>query len=180
MSHSTKMLPQDFFCRSVTTLAEELLGKVLIYEQGGHRKQAIITETEAYGGIDDAASHAHKGKTPRNWPMYEQGGYSYVYLIYGMHHCFNISAGDKGEGGAVLIRSVTTLPDEHVLTGPGRVGKFFGFTRAQSGYKMTEQKSYIWVEDWGYTLENVQQATRVGITKATDKMWRYLGTIARR
>jgi DNA-3-methyladenine glycosylase len=114
-------LPADWFQRDVVTVAKELVGCALV-----HRKRAaVIVETEAYLGPDDAASHARFGPTARTSVMFGPGGISYVYLCYGIHQMFNIVTGPEGEGQAVLIRAVAPLvglPDDaSVGRGPGKV-----------------------------------------------------------
>ena len=89
-------LPLEFYLRSdVVEVSRELLGKVLCSNQNSQITKAIITETEAYAGINDKASHAYGGRrTKRTEPMYWQGGTAYVYLCYGIHHLFNVVVGD--------------------------------------------------------------------------------------
>jgi len=98
---NNKILGRNFFTRDARVVASELLG-CLLYLDGVCGK---IVETEAYME-NDPASHSYRGKTKRNEAMFLSGGYSYVYLIYGMHRCFNIVTGKEGEGAAVLIRAV--------------------------------------------------------------------------
>ena len=101
-------LPRDFYARDGLTLARELLGKTLVL-RGRERScllSALITETEAYMGVTDRASHAYGGRrTARTETMYRQGGVSYVYLIYGLYSCMNITANREGNAEAVLIRA---------------------------------------------------------------------------
>jgi DNA-3-methyladenine glycosylase len=98
------ILSRNFFTRDARVVARELLG-CLLYVDGLTGK---IVETEAYME-NDPASHTFKGKTKRNEAMFLSGGHSYVYLIYGMHRCFNIVTGKEGEGAAVLIRALEPL-----------------------------------------------------------------------
>lgn len=172
-----KKLKTPFFARKAEIVARELIGKVLVRHVGGHRIEGIILETEAYGGADDPASHAFKGKTDRNWPMFDEAGLSYVYFIYGMHYCFNVSTGAKGEGGAVLIRGVFDLSTQEAVSGPGRVGKLFNFRIEDSGVCTTKADSQIFFEDRDISIESIESSTRIGIHKAIDKPWRFLGKL---
>jgi 3-methyladenine DNA glycosylase Mpg len=91
---------QSFFEQTTPMVAQALLGQRLVV----NRQVAVITETEAYRGEDDPASHAFKGPTPRAKIMFGPAAMTYVYLIYGMHHCLNIVTEPTGQAGAVLIR----------------------------------------------------------------------------
>ncbi|BES89843.1 N-methylpurine-DNA glycosylase [Nesidiocoris tenuis] len=97
------------FDEECTALAQYLLGKVLVRKSSdGQLLKGVIVETEAYLGGEDKASHSYNGKiTARNRPMYEPPGTSYVYAIYGMYHCMNISS--RGAGSAVLIRALEPM-----------------------------------------------------------------------
>ncbi len=88
-------------------MARELIGKTLVHRVGGVELAGIISETEAYMGVTDKASHAYGGRrTARTETMYLVGGFSYVYRIYGIYFCMNITAGEEGSAEAVLIRGV--------------------------------------------------------------------------
>ncbi|MGH8162687.1 MAG: DNA-3-methyladenine glycosylase, partial [Gammaproteobacteria bacterium] len=78
-------LPREFYARSPLVVARNLLGKKLVREYEGERLVGIISEVEAYLGERDSASHAFRGRTPRNGVMFGPGGHVYVYLVYGMH-----------------------------------------------------------------------------------------------
>ena len=99
-------LPRDFFTRGGIALARDLLGKTLVKRTEDGELSAVITETEAYMGVTDRASHAYGGrKTERTRVMYREGGISYVYLIYGLYSCMNVTANREGNAEAVLIRA---------------------------------------------------------------------------
>jgi DNA-3-methyladenine glycosylase len=97
-------LPKTFFLQNTELVAKELLGKGLLIGSGRDFIVVEITEVEAYLGKDDPASHAYRGPTKRNWPMFEKGGMCYVYFSYGMHFCMNVVTGKKSVGEAVLLR----------------------------------------------------------------------------
>lgn len=129
------LLPLSFYIRPVTSVARDLLGRHLRLGEVVLR----ITETEAYGGPRDTASHARSGPTPRNRVMWEEGGRVYVYFCYGMHHMLNIISGPGDRAEGVLIRSCEPvegletirsrrggLAGPVLLTGPGKVAQALG------------------------------------------------------
>jgi DNA-3-methyladenine glycosylase len=89
-----------------------MLGKYLVRRVGDTTTAYMITEVEAYHGLQDKASHAHRGQTPRNTPMYAGPGTIYVYFTYGIHWMLNIVCGKEGKPGAVLIRGVQQISSE--------------------------------------------------------------------
>lgn len=108
-----RRLERDFFTVDGLTLAQKLLGKVLVHETPYGRVRGIITETEAYMGVEDKGSHSYGGKrTDRTEPMFHIGGTSYVYLIYGMYSCMNVAAGAADVPQAVLLRMAEPLDAE--------------------------------------------------------------------
>lgn len=124
------VLPRRFYARDAETVARELLGKVLeLRGAEGLRRRARITETEAYLGPHDLASHSRAGPTARNAAMFGPPGRAYVYLVYGMHHCLNVVTGDE-DGQAVLLRAAEPLDGWQAdLRGPGRLARALGLTR---------------------------------------------------
>ena len=92
--------------KDVVGIARELLGKVVCTRIDGELTTALITETEAYAGVTDKASHAYGDRrTKRTEPMYSTGGVAYVYLCYGIHHLFNVVTNKKDVPHAILVRS---------------------------------------------------------------------------
>jgi DNA-3-methyladenine glycosylase len=122
-------LPSEFFSRDAREVAIDLLGRYLVRQLpkplGGQRMVARIVETEAYLGEGDAASHARNGPaTARSKRLYRPGGQAYVYLIYGMHFCFNVVTGSREDGGAVLVRGAAPIERlERMVELRNRVGK---------------------------------------------------------
>lgn len=157
-----------FFNRHVTEVAHDLIGKALVFQN----HQGIITETEAYRGRDDPASHAYPGLTPRNKAMFGPPGHVYIYLIYGMYYCLNIVTEEEGSPSAVLIRGLQ-LPDIH-LNGPGKICRYLGITKNEYGINLLRHEDFYIAE--GSNLLNIIATPRIGITKATDKLWRFLGS----
>lgn len=103
------ILPREFFERDPVIVAHDLLGKRVVRLIEGHRLVGRIVEAEGYRGDDDAASHAFRGPTPRNAPMFGPAGHAYVYFIYGMHWMFNVIAHTEGVPGGILIRALEPL-----------------------------------------------------------------------
>lgn len=152
------LLNREFFDRDALTVAKELLGKEIVVSGEGYELSGIITETEAYTGIEDQASHAFGGKmTSRNSIMYGRPGMVYVYLIYGMYHLMNIITRGEGIPEAVLIRSIepragismmaerryhksldelTKKEMQNLTTGPGKLTKALGITMAENGQSL--------------------------------------------
>lgn len=146
-----------------------------------------ITEVEAYGGADDAASHAFRGRTPRNAVMFGPAGHLYVYFTYGMHHCANVVTGSESGAEAVLLRGITPLVGVAAMTerrpaarrtadlanGPGKLCAAFGLDLGHNGHDMCGY-SDIWVGDDGCEPElSPYVGPRVGISKAVDLPWRW-------
>ncbi len=147
-------LDRAAFDRDAESLARMLLGtRLLVREACGGWSGGRIVETEAYLGGEDLASHSRLGRrTPRTEVMFGPAGVSYVYLVYGMHHCFNVVAGPLGSGAAVLVRALepefglapmrSRRPRcgraEHLAAGPGRLAAALGITRADGGLDLGE------------------------------------------
>jgi DNA-3-methyladenine glycosylase len=134
-----KSLPLSFFNRPTVAVARELVGCYLAVRRGTEIERRMITETEAYDGFLDKASHAHRGMTKRNEAMFGECGHMYVYFTYGIHWMLNIVTGERGYPAAVLIRSVEGLH------GPARLTKALGITGALNGKRLGRATS-LWIE----------------------------------
>ena len=157
-------LKRKFYQQSALKLAQALLGKVLARKIGRKKICAVITETEAYMGPHDKASHSFGNKlTKRNWPMFLDGGCSYVYLVYGLHYQFNIVANHAGYPEAVLIRGIE-LANKSVA-GPGRVTKYLKIGKELNAANLANSKK-IWLEDRGFKIGKIKREPRVGIDYA--------------
>ena len=183
MSRSRR-LGRAFFARHSSVVAPDLLGKILVV--GSCRGR--ITEVEAYGGTDDAASHAARGQTPRNSVMFGPAGVLYVYFTYGMHHCANVVTGPVGDAQAVLLRGVEPLEgldemrsrrpkarsDHDLANGPGKLCAAFDIDLRHSGLDLTKADIGIYAD--GGAPASIVVTPRVGISKAADLPWRWLAT----
>jgi DNA-3-methyladenine glycosylase len=186
-------LHRAFFARSPRRVARELLGKVLVRDNGKLRLAARIVEVEAYLGKNDPASHSAAGNTARTAVLFGPPGYAYVYFIYGNHYCLNVSCERDGKAGGVLFRALEPLlgiekmakAREIVLqgprdlprltSGPGRLAEAFGITRARdNGCDLTSSSSGLWIGDDGFRAKNIQITPRIGISKAADRRLRYI------
>ena len=161
-------LPREFFSRHSPEVARDLLGRILVF--GDHK--GIITETESYRGLDDPASHAYRGPTPRAKIMFGTPGLSYVYFIYGMYHCLNIVTEEEGLPSAVLIRGLKLLtPPFDLLGGPGKICREMKITREHNGIDLINHDSFYVME--GKRAEEFVATPRIGIKTAMDKLWRF-------
>ncbi|MGN1148774.1 MAG: DNA-3-methyladenine glycosylase, partial [Lachnospiraceae bacterium] len=108
-----KRLDRDFFMTDALALSKNLIGKILVHDTPIGKVRGIITETEAYMGVEDKGSHTYGGRrTQRTEPMFHIGGTSYVYFIYGMYNCVNVTAGEAEVPMAALIRMVEPADEE--------------------------------------------------------------------
>src|SRR5271165_2230851 len=101
-----RLLPRSFYTGSPERVARQILSKVLLSRTAGVTLAGRIVEVEAYHGADDPAAHAFAGKTARNAVLFGPPGFAYVYFIYGMYFCLNVSCETDGTGGGVLFRAV--------------------------------------------------------------------------
>jgi DNA-3-methyladenine glycosylase len=168
----------------VVSLSQQLLGKVLFTKEGKIITAGIITETEAYAGTTDKASHAYGGRrTSRTETMYAEGGVSYVYLCYGMYSLFNVVTNRKDIPHAVLVRAIQ--PTEGIktilerrkseklkkglTTGPGKVAMALGINfRSHNAQDLAGTK--IWIEDRGITIpeKSINKGPRIGVDYAGE------------
>lgn len=194
-------LKSNFFKRNTVVVAKQLLGKYLYRRINGKVVCARITETEAYCGIKDKACHSSKGLTERTKVMFGPPGHAYVYLVYGMYHCFNAVTREKGCPEAVLIRKVTianyelgiinkgrktqnhnslfNIHNSNLLNGPGKLCRSFKIDRTLNGIDLCKSKE-LWIEsaNWrkGKKPFRIKMGKRIGVDYAgkwKDKMWRF-------
>ena len=181
---SLKKLDEKFYARKdVVKIAKELLGKIIITYFEKQLTAARITETEAYNGAVDKASHAYKNRrTKRTEIMYANGGTAYVYLCYGIHHLFNVVTNIKDVPHAVLIRAAEPVIgidamlmrtykkklDYTLTTGPGNVSKALGIYTHHTGNDLQSEDFFI--SDDGYKLlaKNIISTKRIGVDYAAE------------
>jgi DNA-3-methyladenine glycosylase len=164
--HARRRLRRSFFARPTLEVARDLLGRTLCRRLAdGRTLRGRITEVEAYDGPADRASHAHRGPTPRNRPMFEPGGIAYVYLVYGMHHCLNLVTGERGYPAAVLVRATEPPEPGRRTTGPGLVARAFEIDRGLDGASVVSRE--LWLEH-GEPVDDrhVRRTPRVGVDYA--------------
>ncbi len=177
-------LPQSYYLGSdVVAISKSLLGKYLFTSINGLVSGGYITETEAYNGIVDRASHAFGNrKTPRTQVMYDEGGIAYIYLCYGIHEMLNVVTSVEGQPHAILIRAIepTTGIDimlarrnmlilkPNITAGPGSVAKALGIDRKLNGISL--QSDTLWIEDKGLSFSDDQIAAvpRIGVAYAGE------------
>lgn len=177
-------LTKDYFLTDdVVALARDLIGKFLFTRVDGQLTGGIISETEAYKGTSDRASHAFGGRrTHRNDMMYHEGGVAYVYLCYGMHHLLNFVSNAEDIPDAVLIRGIIPTHGEELMlqrtrkrsitpdigSAPGKVSKLLGLTVADNGLPLCGEK--LWIEDRGLLVpdDSVKVTPRIGVDYAGE------------
>jgi DNA-3-methyladenine glycosylase len=171
-----------FFERSPDAVALDLVGSWLVVHDGEPRR-ALIVETEAYGGLDDPASHAFRGPTKRSQIMFGPPGFLYVYLVYGMHWCMNVVTGPTGQAGAVLLRAAElvvlrsdgTGDSSVALRGPGNLTRGLGITGDDNGLDccrgmgrhLTIHRARV-AHPWPRA-----QSARIGISREVERPSRY-------
>ena len=180
-------LQRSFFEGSTLDIARALLGKTLVHETSEGITSGMIVETEAYLGEIDDASHSYKGKTDRVRVMYDEKGHAYIYLIYGMYYCFNITSGPKGLPEAILIRSLEPLSGielmkerrktdkmHNLCSGPGKLCMALGLGKEQYGEDLCGGGA-LYLEHGDRAVE-VAESKRINIDYALnsrDKLWRF-------
>lgn len=180
-------LPVGFYDRPAERVARELLGAYLVSDVGGERCVGRIVETEAYPGPHDPASHAARsiGRTARNDPMFGPPGTAYIHLNFGIHWCLNAVVGAEGYPAAVLIRAVEPedgldlmrdrrngRPDRELTSGPGKLAQAFGIGPSLQRHRLTNAPLAV-CRGVRLLEDRVVRTTRIGISRGTDRKWRY-------
>ena len=172
------MLRRDFFARRVHEVAPDLIGATLLVDGVGGR----IVEVEAYDQ-QDPASHAYRGRTPRNAAMFGPPGHAYVYRSYGVHWCLNLVCGGEGVPEAVLVRALEPKRGlelqqsrrgvenvRQLCSGPGKLCQALGITREHDGLALDVPPFRL---EARADVPEIVTGPRIGITRATDLRWRY-------
>jgi DNA-3-methyladenine glycosylase len=196
MTREAKLLRRAFFNRDPRIVSRELLGKLIVRRKGRKQIAGRIVEVEAYLGAGDLAAHAAAGHTARNAVLWGPPGHAYVYFIYGVHYCLNISCLPTGEAGCILIRALEPVNGIHEMakareladldltsirelrklaSGPGKLCEALGITRPRDNAKdMLSPESDLQVMSDSFSVEEVAVTPRIGIIKSAEMPLRYV------
>jgi len=187
--HSAAVLPLSFYRRDTIEVARDLLGRVLCRRRvDGTILRARLVEVEAYDGPEDRASHASRGRTPRNAQMFETPGRLYVYFTYGMHHCMNVVCERHGCAGAVLLRAGEPLDGEELMerrrgrggvelsNGPAKLCQALGVDLSWNGVDLLRGRLGLWP---GVPPRQLGRSGRIGIRHAGQLPYRYYDSDSR-
>lgn len=159
-------LSREFYARDTIVVAQELLGKFLVHNRGGVERVGRIVEVEAYLGPHDLAAHSSKGLTQRTRALFGPPGHAYIYLIYGMYHCFNTVTGN---GSGVLIRALEPVKNlEERTQGPGLLCRAMDIDKSLYGHDLTSPELYVG-ELPGAPPPSIVKRPRIGVAYA--KHW---------
>jgi DNA-3-methyladenine glycosylase len=189
MQFNFMKLTRDFYLVNGVTLAENLIGKVLVHASAEGITKGIIVETEAYMGDIDDAAHSYRGKKDgRTNIQYGEGGYAYIYLIYGMHYCMNIVANKEERPEAVLIRALEPIEGldlmkqrrntdklHNLCNGPGKLCQAMGINKSHYGIDLCDNTIYLETQ-YNSDQAEVIASKRINIDYAQqskDNLWRF-------
>ena len=174
-------IERSFFERPPDQVAHDLIGAVMIVRHDEGSTRVRLVETEAYGGEDDPASHAFRGRTARNDAMFGPAGHLYVYRIYGLHWCMNVVTQRSDLASAVLLRGAEPLVGSDdprgvvpagALAGPGRLTRYLGVTGDDDGRDCCVPGARVTFE-MSSRETDVRRSGRVGISRARERLSRY-------
>ena len=186
------ILQRPFYQRNTITVSKDLLGKILVHESSQATTAGRIVETEAYLGPEDKAAHSSGGRrTKRNQVMFGQKGHAYVYFIYGLYHCFNITTGPTpGKPEAVLIRALEPVAGEETMmkrrgakqgkkanltNGPSKLCIAMNISKSQNKTDLTAPPLYI-KDSPSVPKQNIVETIRIGVDYSGEwknKPWRF-------
>ncbi len=186
------ILQRSFYQRDTIIVSKDLLGKILIHESSQGPTAGRVVETEAYRGPEDQAAHSSGGRrTARNEVMFGQKGRAYVYFIYGLYYCFNVTAGNvPGKPEAVLIRALEPVAGQNTMAkrrsltkakvvnltnGPSKLCMAMSISKLQNNMDLTAPPVYI-KDAPPISEEDIVETTRVGVDYAgvwKNKYWRF-------
>ena len=182
------LLDRAELAEDVLRAAVRLLGCTLEADTPEGTVAVRLVEVEAYRGADDPASHSFRGRTPRNGIMFGPPGHLYVYFVYGMHFCANVSCLPDGEPGAVLLRAGEVVSDlaaarvrrptarrtADLARGPARLASLLGLGRADNGLDLTDPVSRVRLHTGEPVAPVVvRSGPRVGVAAGHDTPWRF-------
>jgi DNA-3-methyladenine glycosylase len=182
-------LPREFYRQDGLSLAKALLGKVLVHQTPEGVTKGIIVETESYMGVVDAAAHSYKGKKDGRCNIqYKEGGYAYIYMIYGMYYCMNIVANEENVPEVVLLRALEPLDGislmerrrntdkrKALLSGPGKLCQAMAIGKDSYGIDLCEDILYV-EEPEQKTDFVIEASKRINIDyagEAKEYLWRF-------
>jgi DNA-3-methyladenine glycosylase len=184
-------LDYDFYQKDAVSVAKDLLGKILVRKIKGKQIKVKIVDTEAYMGAEDKASHAYNNRqTKRTKTMFGRAGVAYIYLIYGMYHCFNIVTAEVDNPHAVLIRAVEPVEGlqfikenrkiksekiEYLTNGPGKLSQALKIDKSLDGCNLVKSNKLYLINNKDENIK-IEAATRVNIDYAEEyknKKWRF-------
>lgn len=187
--HFGGVVAREFLTRAAHEVAPQLLGRVLVRDEGDQVLALRITEVEAYEGTSDPASHGWRGPTPRTEVMFGEAGHLYVYWVYGMHHAANIVCGTPGESQAVLIRAgevvqghahagvrrPTARGTADLARGPGRLTQALAIDRTLNGADLCDPDSPVRLHEPSREPAEVTvlSGPRTGVSRAHETPWRF-------
>ena len=181
-------LAREWLAVDVLAAARLLLGCHVVADGCDGQVVIRLVELEAYRGSDDPAAHSYRGRTARNAVMFGPPGHLYVYFVYGMHFCANISCLPDGEPGAVLLRAAevvsghaaarlrrpTARSDAELARGPARLATLLGLRREHNGLDLTDPASPVRLSPGDpVPADQVRTGPRVGVAAAQDRPWRF-------
>jgi DNA-3-methyladenine glycosylase len=184
-----RTLTRSYYQRDSRVLAPMLLNKLLVHDDPTSGRLAVrIVEVEAYAGSTDPASHAYRGRTPRNATMFGRPGHLYVYFTYGMHFCMNVVAENGDDASAVLLRAAAPVAgidamrarrpkarhDRDLTSGPGKLAQALSVARAHDGIDLTRGPLRV-LDDGVEPPQRPGRSTRVGLREGRGDRdrWRW-------
>ncbi|MEL7566993.1 MAG: DNA-3-methyladenine glycosylase [Dehalobacterium sp.] len=180
-----RQLKKDFFNRETSLVAKDLLGKVMKIQIAETGLSGKVVETEAYLGFNDPGSHSFRGRTKRNAVMFGPPGVSYIYQIYGIYFCYNITTDHEDIPAAVLIRALEPLTGSEIMqknrgkkemkdlcSGPGKLVQAMGITKSMNGTSAIDGPIKFYAED-GIKSFQIVETTRIGLNQGADLRLRY-------
>lgn len=184
----TVTMARERLAVDVLPAARLLLGCRLVADTPDGEVAVRLVEVEAYRGADDPAAHSYRGRTRRNAVMFGPAGHLYVYFVYGLHFCVNISCLPDGQAGAVLLRAgevvseldvarhrrPTARSDDELARGPARLAALLGLVREHNGVDVADPGSAVRLLPGDPVPdERVRTGPRVGVAAAQDRPWRF-------